>query len=167
MSPAGRRLHLGAVTPTVRIRPRRVRVVAWVAAVAVVALFSAVATALRGGTGAGTATFQPGDQAAMVGLGLVAAAAILLFTRPLVEADAERIRIRNMIGGYELPWQVVRAVRFEKGASWATLELADDDVVSVLAVQRADKEHAVRAVRALRTLLEESRATPAVPADGE
>ncbi|HZN17050.1 MAG TPA: PH domain-containing protein [Micromonosporaceae bacterium] len=155
------------MTPRVRIRPRRVRVVAWVAAVAVVVVSAAVATGLRGSTGAGTAVFQPGDQIAMIGLGLVGAAAILAFTRPLVEADSERIRIRNIVGGYELPWQVVRAVRFEHGASWATLELADDDVVSVLAVQRADKEHAVRAVRALRTLLEESRATPAVPADGD
>lgn len=136
---------------------------AWIAAVAVVLVAVAVSTGLRGSTGAGNAVFQPGDQIAMIGLGLVGAAVILAFTRPLVEADKDRIRIRNIVGGYDLPWQIVRAVRFDKGASCATLELADDDVVSVQAVQRADKEHAVRAVRALRTLLEESRA--AQPAD--
>ena len=51
------------MTPTaVRIRPRKVRAVAWVAAAAIVAFFSVVATALRGSTGAGEAVFQPGDQ---------------------------------------------------------------------------------------------------------
>ena len=48
-----------------------------------------------------------------------------------------------MIGGYDLPWEVVRGIRFERGNPWVTLELEDDDVVAVMAVQAADKEHAV------------------------
>ena len=47
---------------------------------------------------------------------------------------------------------MVRAVRFGRGAPWATLELQDDDVVSVMAVQAADKEYAVEAIRVLRAL---------------
>ena len=132
------------------------RVVAWVAAAAVVALFAVVATALRGPTGAGTAVFQPGDQAAMIGLGILIGAGILMIGRPLVVADAQRIRIRNVIGGYDLPWQVVRAVKFQRGAAWASLELVNDDVVAVMAIQRVDGEHALTAVRALRALLAES-----------
>jgi hypothetical protein len=138
---------------TVRFAPRRVKVVCWISATAVVIVFSAVSFGLSGSTGAGNAVFQPGDQAAMIGLGVLGALGILLFTRPRVEADASGIRIRNVIGGYDLPWEVVRAVQFPRGASWASLELADDEVVAVMAVQAADKQYAVDAVRTLRALL--------------
>ncbi len=138
----------------VRARPRKARVVCWVAAALVVVVFSAVATGLRGSTGEGRGVFQAGDQLAMVGLGLLGALAILMFTRPRVEADARGVRVRNVIGSYDLPWEVVRAVRFNRGAPWATLDLQDDDVVAVMAVQAADKEYAVEVVRGLRALLE-------------
>jgi hypothetical protein len=62
--------------------------------------------------------------------------------------------VRNLLGFYDLPWEVVRAVKFNRGAPWVTLELEDDDVVAVLAVQAADKEYALRAVRGLRALHE-------------
>lgn len=141
------------------IRPRRVRVVAYAAAVAVVVFFTVIATAL-----ADEQVFQPGDQAAMIGLGVAFGAGILTLARPLLRVDASGLRIRNVIGGYRLPWAVVRAVRFDAGAAWASLELADDEVVSVMAIQRADREHAVRAVRALRARL--VRHNPASAADG-
>jgi Bacterial PH domain len=137
----------------VRARPRRARVVCWLAAVAVVVVFSLVATGLRGTTGEGGAAFQSGDQLAMVGLGVLAALGILMFTRPRVEADARGVRVRNIIGSYDLPWEVVRAVRFNRGAPWVTLDLQDDDVVAVMAVQAADREYALAAVRGLRSLL--------------
>jgi hypothetical protein len=88
----------------------------------------------------------------MVVLGLLAAGAILLFTRPRVVADEQHIKIQNVMGGYDLPWSVVRKIRFDRGNPWVSLELEDDDVVAVMAVQAADKEHAVAAVRALREL---------------
>ncbi|MGH3715514.1 MAG: PH domain-containing protein [Micromonosporaceae bacterium] len=135
----------------VRARPRKAAVVCWIAAIAVVVIFSAVATALRGDTEGG-GVFQLADQIAMVGLGLLGAAGILALTRPRVEADTERIKLRNVVGSYELPWQLVRAVRFDRGAPWASLELVDDDVVAVMAVQAADKEYAVATVRQLRAL---------------
>jgi Bacterial PH domain len=142
-----------------RVRPHRIRLVCWVAAALVVIVFTAVGTSLRGPIADGAATFQAGDQWAMIGLGVLGALGVLALTRPRVVADTERIKIRNVIGGYELPWDVVRAVRFERGAPWATLELQDDDVVAVMAVQAADKERAVVAVRALRALLAAHRAT--------
>jgi hypothetical protein len=134
----------------VRFRPRRIRVVAWVAAVVTVAAAVGLAVALRGPIGEGLAGFGTADRVALVGLGLIGAAALLSLTRPLVEADADGVRVRNVIGDHRLPWGVVRAIRFERGASWATLELQDDDVLGVLAVQAVDKQHAVEAVRALR-----------------
>jgi hypothetical protein len=125
-----------------------------VCAVVIVALFTTVATALRGDTEGG-GTFAAGDQAAMVGLGLLLAAGALSLSRPRLEADARGLRIRNIVGGYELPWSVVRAVRFDDHSPWVSLELADDDTVAVMAVQAADKDYAVAAVRSLRALLAE------------
>jgi hypothetical protein len=148
------------VPDRVTFRPRRSRVVCLVLAGAVLVVFTSVSFGLRGSTGDGPGVFEAGDQWAMIGLGVLAAAGILLFARPKVEADRAGIRVRNVVGGYELPWAVVRGVRFGRGASWATLDLHDDEVVGVMAVQAADKEYAVAAVRALRAL----HAAHAVPA---
>lgn len=137
---------------SVRLRPRRARVVCWVLAAAVLAVFTLVGSGLRGSTGEGTATFQRGDQVAMIGLGVLFALGILLFTRPRVEADARGIRVRNLVGGYDVTWDLVRAVRFNRGTPWASLELDDQELVPMLALQAADKQYAVEGVRALRTL---------------
>lgn len=136
----------------VSLRPRKARVVSAVAAVAVVIVFTAIGVALSGPVNSGPATFGTGDRVAMILLGVLGALAILTLGRPRVEADAEGIRVRNLIGGYELPWSMVRAVRFHRGSPWAALELTDDDVVAVMAVQATDKEYAVAGVRALRAL---------------
>jgi hypothetical protein len=82
----------------------------------------------------------------LIGLGMLA------FTRPRVRADAEGVHVRNVVGGYDLPWSVVRAVRFDRSSPWATLELHDDETVSIHALQAADKEYAVEGVRVLRAL---------------
>jgi hypothetical protein len=140
---------------TVVYRPRRLRVVCAISAAAVVAVCVAVSFGLHGSTGDGIGVFQRGDQIAMIGLGFVFGAGIMMFARPRVEADASGVRIRNVVGGYDLPWEVIRAVRFERSASWASLDLADDDVVSVMAIQSSDKEYAVEAVRTLRAMLAE------------
>lgn len=138
------------------VRPRRLTRVCWALAVLVVGLFSVVAVALGRGSD-GDAAFRLPDQVAMVGLGVLVALALLAFTRARVEADAGGIRIRNVLGDRVLPWQVVREVRLDEGASWASLDLHDDDTVALLAVQSNDGDAAVRAVLALRQLLRDSR----------
>jgi hypothetical protein len=141
------------VETVVKAKPIKTTRVAWVLAVVVVAVFSVVATTLRGATDSGKGVFQASDQWAMIGLGVLGALGILMFTRPRVEADAHGIRIRNLVGGYDLPWEVVRSIQFTRGAPWASLELKDDDLVPVMAVQAADKGYAVEALRGLRALL--------------
>jgi RNA polymerase sigma factor (sigma-70 family) len=113
----------------VEYRPKRIRWVAGVAAVAVVVLFTVLSFGLHGSTGDGMGTFARGDQTAMIGLGVLIGLGILTLTRPRVRADAAGIKIRNVVGGYDLPWSVVRAVRFDRNSSWATLELLDDETV--------------------------------------
>ena len=136
----------------VELRPRKIRYVCWVAAAAIVVLFTVISFGLSGPTGGGFGQFRPGDQGAMIGLGVLGALGVLAFTRPRVWADAEGIRVRNVVGGYQLPWAVVRGVRFDRHSPWAMLELADDETVPVHALQATDKQHAVDGVRALREL---------------
>jgi hypothetical protein len=136
----------------VEFRPRRIRWVAGISAAGVVVLFTALSFGLHGATGEGPGQFARGDQAAMIGLGVLAGLGILAFTRPRVRADATGVRIRNVVGSYELPWSVVRAVRFDRNSAWAMLELHDDETVAVHALQAVDKEYAVDGVRALRAL---------------
>ncbi|TQS41645.1 PH domain-containing protein [Cryptosporangium phraense] len=147
-----------AVNEVVRSRPHRLTVVCWIVAVAIVVLFVVVAVLLgrpvhdaEAEADAG-GPFGIGDQIGMVFLGVLLAAGALAFTRPRVVADAHEVRVRNVIGGITVPWTLVRAVRFDRHSPWAALELLDDELVSVLAVQAADKEIALDAVRGLRRL---------------
>jgi len=142
-----------AVHESVEFRPRKIRWVAGASALAVVVLFTALSFGLHGSAGFdNSGQFERGDQSAMIGLGVLIGLGILALTRPRVRADAAGIKIRNVIGGYELPWSVVRAVRFDRNSPWATLDLLDEEQVSVHALQATDKEYAVEGVRALRTL---------------
>ena len=133
-------------------RPQRARIICWIAAVAIVVVFTLIASGLHGSTGDGPGYFQRGDQAAMIGLGVFAALGVLLFTRPRVEADATGIRVRNVIGSYDLEWKDVRAVTFGRGAPWLALDLHDDEKIAVMAVQLTDKQYAVQAARNIRAL---------------
>ncbi|MFI7376095.1 PH domain-containing protein [Actinoplanes sp. NPDC049668] len=145
-------VDVSSTEATVVFRPRRIRWVAGATAVAVVVLFTVLSFGLHGSTGDTMGRFQRGDQGAMIGLGVLIGLGILAFTRPRVIADAAGVQVRNVIGGYELPWTAVRAVRFDRNSPWATLEMLDDDTVPVHALQAVDKEYAVEGVRALRAL---------------
>jgi PH (Pleckstrin Homology) domain-containing protein len=141
------------VVDTVTYRPQKIRWVAGALAAGVVVLFTTISFGLKGSAGFdNSGQFERGDQTAMIGLGILIALGILAFCRPRVIADAEHIRIRNVVGGYDLPWSVVRAVRFDRNSPWAQLELHDDEQVSIHALQAADKDYAVEGVRALRAL---------------
>ena len=143
------------------VRPRRLTWVCIGVAVLVVAVFAAVGWALT--RSEGDAGFQTADAVAMTGLGALLGGAALSFTRARVVAGADGVRVRNVITETALPWEVVRAVRFDEGASWASLELQDDDTVALLAVQANDGDRAVDAVVELRRLLARSREQRADP----
>jgi hypothetical protein len=134
----------------VQFRPRRVIWMAAGSAVALVAVFTVVALLLnQGDTGV---IFHTSDQIAMVCIGLVLGAACLLWAAPRVRADREGIEVRNVLTKRYFSWSQVLSVSFPDGASWAMLELPDDEYHAVMAVQAVDRQHAVEAVRALRRL---------------
>jgi hypothetical protein len=132
------------------------------AAAVVVGVMVVVGVLLKS-TATGVVNFRTSDQVAMIGLGVLMGAGILLLGRARVDADADGIRVRNILGRHELPWSAVRAVRFDRSSAWATLLLENDDELSVLAVQAGDKERAVRAVEGLRALHAAARANDPVP----
>jgi cytochrome c biogenesis protein CcdA len=132
------------------------------AGVVVVAVMVVVAAGLKETTNT-VVTYRTSDQFAIVGLGLVIAAGLVFLGRSRVDADAAGVRVRNVVVHHELPWQAVRAVRFERKSAWASLVLENGDEVSLLAVQAVDKEHAVRAVEGLRALRTAARASDPVP----
>jgi hypothetical protein len=115
-----------------------------------VVVFTVVGILLRGSkTGA---IFQVSDQIAMVCVGILLAAATLLFAMPRVRADSDGIEVRNVLLSRRFAWSEVLSVTFPDGASWARLELPEDEYYPVMAVQAVDRERAVEAVRALRRL---------------
>ncbi len=144
---------LSLVDGVLTVRPRKIRRVAWILAPVVVVFFVVLGFLLSGAAMEGDAPFGTSDRIAMMVLGVFVAAGILLIARPKLVADADHLKITNIIGGYDLPWDVVKAVRFDHGNAWVNLELVNEDVVGVMAVQAADKDYAVAAVRTLRRML--------------
>lgn len=136
---------------SVVVRPFRALWASVVLAVLLVVVFVVVAVLLRGSrTGA---IFEVSDQIAMVGIGILLGCGALLFATPRVRADAEGVEVRNVIFlTRRYGWLDVMGISFPDGASFARLELPDDEYLGVLAIQAVDRDRAVAAVRALRRL---------------
>ena len=148
--------------PPVSAVPRRLRVITVLAATGLVAVMTVVAVLLKSST-TGVVSFHTSDQVAMVGLGLAMGAGVLLVGRSRVDADADGLRVRNVVMNHEVPWSAVRAVRFDQHSPWATLLLTNDDELAVSAVQAADGDRALVAVRGLRALLADHQARHPAP----
>jgi hypothetical protein len=132
------------------VRPRKVLIAAWVGAVVIVGLFVVIAAVLR--TAQTGVFFRLADQVALVLLGLFIAGGLLLVARPRVRADSEGIEVRNILVTRRLPWSLVERVAFPDGASWARLDLPDDEYLPVLAIQAVDGQRAVDAITRVRAL---------------
>lgn len=147
-----------AASETLVLRPRKVLVISWVGAVAIVVLFTAIAVVLRNSpTGV---FFRQADQVAMVLIGVFMAGGILLMARPRVRADAEGVEVRNILATRRLSWSQVERVAFPDSASWARLDLPDYEYIPLMAVQAVDGARAVEAMRRLRALHRAATASP-------
>lgn len=152
--------HTGRVSLTVR--PRRARLYARIAATVVVVASAAAAVLLRRNVPG--VHLEVTDQLGVFGVGLLIAAGIMLVARPRLDADDLGVRVRNLAGERTVPWDLVRAVEFRDGWPWASLDLFDDEVINLMAVQSVDGEHTVAAMSALRDLLGRSRGRCSGPA---
>ena len=101
--------------------------------------------------------FQTADQVAIALLGVVIAAAVLLFARPRLRVGATGVAVRNLLGYKLIPWPDVVGVSFPRGARWARVDLPDDEYIPVMAIQAVDKQRAIDAMDRVRGLLERYR----------
>jgi PH (Pleckstrin Homology) domain-containing protein len=130
--------------------PRRIRFVASALALVLIAAFTVAAILLRSSwTGA---YFQLSDQIAMIGIGVLLGGAALMLTRSRVRADTQGVEVRNVVGVRRFDWDQVEHVSFPDGASWARLELPDDEYVTIMAIPANDGARSVAAIRELRRL---------------
>jgi hypothetical protein len=61
--------------------------------------------------------------------------------------------MRSYVGNWRtIPWDAVVAVEFPSNVRFARLRLPAEETLAIYAVQRMDREHAVEAMRGLRTL---------------
>ena len=135
----------------IEIRPHLTPYFAYTAAAVIVVVHIAVGALLKvGSTGV---VFQTSDQVAMVLLGVVIAAFVLLFTRPRLRVGAAGVAVRNLFTYRLIPWPDVVDVSFPHGARWARVDLPDDEYVPVMAIQAVDRERAVDAMDRVRGLI--------------
>jgi Bacterial PH domain len=143
------------VNPVV-LRPRKVLIASWVGAVVIVVLFVVIALVLR--TSETGVFFRTADQVALLLVGFFIAGGVLLLARPRVVADADGIEVRNILLSRRVPWELVERVAFPDGASWARIDLPDDEYMAVMAIQAVDGARAVEGIRRVRALHAASRA---------
>jgi peptidoglycan/LPS O-acetylase OafA/YrhL len=133
--------------------PRRLRRVCWAAATITLLVFAVITVKLPDGA-TEDRPITVADQVSFFVIGMLLAGALLAFTRFRVRADPTGIWVRNVLGERYFPWGVVVGVDLADSASWAQLELHDDETVALLALQSNDGDATVEAVLALRKLLQ-------------
>jgi Bacterial PH domain len=140
-----------------QVRPRLTPYFAYGAAFLIAAVSIVLGVLLKvGSTGV---VFRTDDQVAIAVLGIVIAAAVLMFARPRLRIGPRGLGVRNLLGERIIAWPDVVDVSFPPGARWAHVDLADDEYVQLMAIQAVDKERAVAAMDAVRELMARYRAS--------
>ena len=144
-----------------QVRPRRITILASIAATLVIGSMVVIGLLLRD-TNEGV-TFTVNDQIGLIGIGLVLGAVIMTAARPRLRADENGMSVRNVFGETFVPWPLVVRVAFPSGAHWAELQMPDDEVKAVMAIQAMDRGRAVTALERLRALHQRYAPPPPVP----
>lgn len=132
------------------VRPRRNTIYASVFALVLVVAFGVFAALLRESyTGV---HFRVWDQISVALIGVLLAIGVMLFTRPRMRVGPSGVAIRNIFSDRLIEWDLVERITFPAGASWARIDLPDDEYVPVLAVPINDRGRSVDAVKAFRRL---------------
>lgn len=133
-------------------RPLAARVVAAASAGSLLAVLAVITVALPADVRAGFSLAQS------VTLVLVLAAALAVLHgigRTRVRTDEAGIHVLNGYRRHDLSWPEAVQVSLGRGAPWAVLDTSAGEAVQLMAIQRADGDRAVRAVRRLRAELRE------------
>ena len=132
------------------VRPRRIAVVGVFSALILVGVTVLIGTTLRGEQDG--ISFGAYDQWALIAVGLMVAASVMLVARPRLRMTTRGVWVRNILGERYYRWELVHRIGFPQGANWAQLELPDDEVYPVMAIQSMDKGRAVEWLRRAREL---------------
>ena len=136
---------------TVRARPHFTARIAWSASAFVLIAF--VVTAILMKKYNAGAVFGDKDQVGTVVVGIVCSLLLIMPTYPRLVADEQSIRLRSFLGGYRtIPWDVVVDIRFPKKVRFAQVVLPGEETLAIYAIQRWDKDEAVKAMDGLREL---------------
>lgn len=138
---------------------------AWVArimAIVSVVVFTLVAIFFSGDEGV-TAAETLLNRIAIFGLGVAIGA--FLWRYGLIRAVPTRqgLTVVNLFRTYELDWAQILTVGFGGGGAWAMLELTDTEELAVMAIQRADGEHARAEAARLAALIQHHQRPGAGP----
>jgi membrane protein implicated in regulation of membrane protease activity len=121
-------------------RPRRGRTVSHALGVVTLVVFGVIAVLLPGPAQGGT--WRLGDKVFFAAVGVAIALLLWRFGSIRAVPTRESLTVRNLFTTRTLLWQDVVDVRFGGGDPWVTLALSDTDTVAVMAIQRADADHA-------------------------
>lgn len=141
--------------PDAPFRPRRGRVVPLVVA----AVFAVICAAVAVGMGVAGA-WGPGDQLALVAMGLLVAAFLSRYAAIRATPGPDGLTVRNLMTTRTVGWDEIVDVRFPDGDPWVSLELSDTDVLAVMAVQRVDGEGGRAEAHRLARLVRSRRVRP-------
>ena len=133
-----------------QVRPRKITILATIAAIVVVGV-SILAGVLLKDVDEGV-SFRTTDQVGTIGIGVVLAAAIMTTARPRLRVTEGGLWVRNVLGDKFFPWMMVIRVAYPPNAPWAQLQLPDDEIHPVMAIQSLDRGRAVRALEQVRSL---------------
>ncbi|MFT4125155.1 MAG: PH domain-containing protein [Gordonia sp. (in: high G+C Gram-positive bacteria)] len=131
-------------------RSRRLRTLAIVAAIVVLAIhitFGLLLTISDTGPHIGW-----GDQAAIIGIGVVIAGAVLTLTRPRVRVGPAGVSVRNLATERCFGWDQVCGLTYPDRGFGGQLEFPADEHIPVLAIQAADGDLAIAAMERYREL---------------
>lgn len=93
------------------------------------------------------------DKFAYPGVGVIISIVSWIgLTRPRVRANEDGVEVRNFIGTRFYSWIVIYGLSFPQGSRMARLELPEFEYVPLWAIQSADGEKALQAVRDFREL---------------
>lgn len=117
-------------------RPRRGRAVALGAAVVVALTFALGAFLLPGPSSLGQ--WRVGDRLILTAFGLVLAWFLLRYASIRAVPTRETLTVRNILTTRTLEWSEIVGVQFAGGDPWVRLDLADTEVLAVMAIQKSD-----------------------------
>jgi hypothetical protein len=94
------------------------------------------------------------EKGTLLALGLGILAVLLALVRARAVARPEGLEVVNGFRRRTYAWAQIVGVRMPPGAPWVTLDLADGETASVMAIQGSDGDRARVALRQLRAIVE-------------